>query len=148
MSPHREETTMGTAENKRLMREVFDELAQGNRKPFGDVLAEDVRWTIIGDGSWSGTWDGLESVRADLFAPLFAQFESTYRARAIRVIAEGDWVVIESRGDVVTRMAKPYRNTYCYVCRLAGGRVREVTEYCDTELIAEALAPPEAVVPA
>jgi ketosteroid isomerase-like protein len=139
---------MGATENKRLMQEVFDELAQGNRAPFGEAMAKDVRWTIIGGGAWSGTWEGVDSVRADLFEPLFAQFETIYRNTAVRLIAEGDWVVIESRGDVTTRTGKPYRNTYCYVCRLEGGKLREVTEYCDTELIADALAPPEAEVPA
>jgi ketosteroid isomerase-like protein len=36
----------------------------------------------------------------------------------------------------------PYNNNYCYVCRLADGKLRELTEYCDTQLIATALAPP------
>jgi uncharacterized protein len=137
---------MTATENKQLMREAFDELAKGNRARFGAAMAKDIRWTIIGSGDWSGTWEGVDSVRNDLFGPLFAQFEPTYRARAIRLIAEGDWVVIESRGDVTTKAGKPYRNTYCYVCRLEDGKVREVTEYCDTQLIAEALAPPEPAV--
>jgi uncharacterized protein len=134
---------MGATENKQLMQDVFDELAKGNRARFGEAMAEDVSWTIIGAGDWSGTWEGLESVRGDLFGPLFAQFATTYRAHLLRLIAEGDWVVIESRGDAITKTGKPYRNTYCYVCRLEGGKVKEVTEYCDTQLIAEALPPPE-----
>jgi ketosteroid isomerase-like protein len=133
-----------TAEgNKRLMEEVFDQLAKGNGRPFVKALAEDVRWTIIGGTAWSGTWEGAEAVRRDLLDPLFAQFETTYRAKAVRVIAEGDCVVIESRGDVITKTGKPYRNTYCNVYRLEDGRVVEITEYCDTQLLTEALAPPE-----
>lgn len=134
---------MNAAANKRLMRDVFAKLADGNGQPFVDALAEDVRWTITGDTAWSGTWEGFASVRAELLDPLFAQFDTGYRARAIRLVAEDDWVVIESRGDVVTKAGKPYRNSYCYVCRLADGKVRELTEYCDTQLLTEALAPPE-----
>jgi ketosteroid isomerase-like protein len=130
-------------ENKRLMQEVFAELAGGNGQPFVEALSEDVRWTIIGDTAWSGTWRGLASVRADLLDPLFAQFATPYRAEAVRLIAEGDHVVIESRGDVITKAGKPYRNTYCYVCRLVEGQVHELIEYCDTQLLTEALAPPE-----
>jgi ketosteroid isomerase-like protein len=130
------------AENKELMRDVFDELAKGNGRPFVEALAEDVRWTIIGSTAWSRTWTGLAAVQIELLDPLFAQFESSYRAEAVRLIAEDDYVVIESRGDVTTKMGKPYRNTYCYVCRLEDGKVRELTEYCDTELLTEALAPP------
>jgi ketosteroid isomerase-like protein len=139
---------MTAAKNKRLMEGLFDELAQGNGKPFVEALAEDVRWTIIGGTAWSGTWQGFEAVRKRLLDPLFAQFETAYRAKAVRVIAEGDFVVIESRGDVITKSGKPYRNTYCNVYRLEDGKVVEITEYCDTQLLTEALAPPETTVAA
>jgi ketosteroid isomerase-like protein len=130
------------AENKQLMEGVFAKLAKGDGRPFVEALAEDVRWTIIGNTAWSGTWTGLASVQIELLDPLFAQFASTYRGRAVRLIAEGDWVVIESRGDVTTTSGAPYRNTYCYVCRLEDGKVKEITEYCDTKLLTETLSPP------
>ena len=133
---------MTAAENKQVMQDVFAELAEGNGRPFVEAMAEDVRWTIIGDTAWSGTWEGLASVQIELLDPLFAQFATTYRNNAIRLIAEGDWVVIESRGDVETTARGPYRNTYCYVCRLEDGKVKEITEYCDTKLLTEALSPP------
>ena len=133
---------MDAQENKKLMREVFAELAAGNGQPFFDVLAEDVCWKIIGTTDWSGSWEGKESVGAKLLDPLFAQFATTYRSRAHRLIAEGDWVVIESRGEVIMKSGRPYNNTYCYVCRFEDGRVRELTEYCDTELLTRALTPP------
>jgi ketosteroid isomerase-like protein len=139
---------MNMSENKKLMAGVFAELANGNGKPFVEALGEDVRWTIIGDTAWSGTWKGIEAVREELLDPLFAQFEGHYRAQAVRLIAEGDWVVIESRGDVTTRAGKPYRNAYCYVCRIADAKVRELTEYCDTQLLTRALDPPPAAQPA
>jgi uncharacterized protein len=135
---------VSASQNKQLMQNAFIELAKGNGKPFVDALAEDVRWTILGSTAWSRTWDGLGSVRAELLDPLFAQFGSTYRAERVRLIAEGAYVVIEFRGDVTTKAGKPYRNAYCYVCRFADGRVRELTEYCDTELLTTALDPPEA----
>ena len=134
---------MTATENKQRMERIFEELAQGNGRPFVEALADDVRWTIMGDTAWSGTWNGSDSVRKDLLGPLFHQFETTYRAKAVRVIAEGDWVVIESRGDVITKKGKPYRNSYCNVYRLEDGEVKEITEYCDTQLVTEALAPPE-----
>ena len=139
---------MAATDNKRLMTGIFEELAKGNGQPFVESLAEDVRWTIIGSTAWSGTWEGFESVRGELLDPLFDQFKTTYSARAVRVIAEDDLVVIESRGDVITKSGKPYRNTYCYVCRLKDGKVKEITEYCDTQLLTEALSPPGARVAA
>jgi ketosteroid isomerase-like protein len=130
------------AENKALMQEVFAELERGNGRPFVDALADDIRWTIIGTTDWSGRWEGKAAVRTRLLVPLFDQFATRYRNRAVRLIAEDDHVVIECRGDVITKQGHPYRNTYCYVCRLEDGKVRELTEYCDTELLNRALIPP------
>jgi uncharacterized protein len=133
---------MDATENKELMQAAYAELAEGNGKPFVDLLADDIRWRIIGTTEWSGTWEGKASVQRRLLDPLFAQFATRYRNRAIRLIAEDDYVVIECRGDVTTKSGRPYRNTYCYVCRLEGGKVRELTEYCDTELLTKVLTPP------
>jgi ketosteroid isomerase-like protein len=146
--PKKEEAHVDAAENKGLIGQVFADLAEGNGLPFVDLLADDIRWTIIGSTAWSGTWEGKVAVRSSLLDPLFAQFATPYRNRAIRLIAEDDCVVIECRGDVTTKAGMPYRNTYCYVCRLEGGKVRELTEYCDTELLTRALAPPGAEVTA
>ncbi len=133
---------MDATENKEIMQAAYAELAKGNGRPFVDLLGDDIRWRIIGTTEWSGTWEGKDAVRRGLLDPLFAQFATPYRNRAIRLIAEDDCVVIECRGDVTTKSGRPYRNTYCYVCRLEGGKVRELTEYCDTELLTKALRPP------
>jgi uncharacterized protein len=133
---------MGAAENKQLMREIFSELAQGNTRPFREAMAEDFSWTIIGSTSWSGTYSGRDAVLGQLMAPLFAQFDGRYENCATNIIAEGEQVVVECRGRARTRSGEPYDNTYCYVCRLAEGKLRELTEYCDTELISRALGAP------
>jgi len=133
---------LDAAQNKALMAAIYDELGKGNGRPFVDALADDVTWTITGTTEWSGTWHGKGAVRMRLLDPLFAQFATRYRNRAIRLIAEGDRVVIESRGDVITKSGNPYRNTYCNVFRLENGEVKEITEYCDTELLTKVLTPP------
>jgi len=133
---------MSTAENKRLMQGIFAELAKGNGKPFMDAMADDFRWTITGASPWSRTYEGKRAVLDDLMRPLFSQFAGTYTNHAQRFIAEDDFVVVECRGKVTTKAGKPYNNTYCYVCRFKDGKLRELTEYLDTQLVAEALAPP------
>ena len=44
--------------------------------------------------------------------------------------------------DNVTNSGAPYNNSYCFVFRLSGGRLAEVTEYMDTELVTAALGAP------
>jgi ketosteroid isomerase-like protein len=135
---------MSAAENKQLMQDVFSELSKGNGKPFRDAMADDFRWTITGSTKWSGTYQGKQAVLTELMAPLFAQFADQYTNTADRFIAEDDYVVIECRGRVTTKAGAPYDNSYCYICRLADGKLRELTEYLDTELVTTALIAPEA----
>jgi len=127
---------------KQLLQQAFDALATGNGRPFVDLMADDFSWTIPGNATWSGTWRGKKAVREDLLAPLFARFADIYTNQAIRFIAEDDCVVVECRGKVMTKTGKPYNNTYCYVCRFADGKMRELTEYMDTELAASVLGAP------
>lgn len=134
--------------NKQLLQDIFAELANGNGKPFVDAMAEDFCWIMTGTTSWSGTYRGKETVRREVLAPLFARFATRYTNTAQRFIAEDDYVVVECRGSVMTKSGTPYNNAYCYVCRLADGRLKELTEYFDTELVTAALgdrlAPPDA----
>ena len=133
---------MNAPANKHLMQQIFAELAQGNGKPFGDAMAEDFTWHMIGTTKWSGSYRGRDVVRQQLLRPLFERFADRYTNTAVRFIAEDDFVVVECRGRVTTTSGKPYNNTYCYVCRLENGQLRELTEYFDTELVTTALGDP------
>ena len=135
-------TTTTTQSNKQLMQSIFAELAKGNGKPFVAAMADDFCWIIPGHSTWSRTWRGKQQVIDELMRPLFARFANTYTNEATRFIAEDDFVVVECRGKVTTKSGKPYDNHYCYVCRLADGQLRELTEYMDTELATSALGAP------
>lgn len=133
---------MSAAANKDLLRHAFTEVAKGNSRPFLELLADDVRWTIIGSTAWSRTYEGKEAVLTELLAPLNAQLHGRNIISAHRFIAEDDLVVVEGRGRNTTTDGVRYHNSYCWVCRVAGGKVHELTEYADTQLIATALRAP------
>lgn len=130
---------MNAAANKKLLQDAFAEMAKGNTKPFGALMADDFCWIVTGTTKWSRAYCGLKTVREELFAPLFEQFADRYTNTATRFIAEDDFVVVECKGKVNTLRGVPYNNTYCYVCRFADGKLRELTEYFDTELVTAAL---------
>jgi ketosteroid isomerase-like protein len=138
----RNEGAMTAIENKTIVQHIFDELAVGNSAPLLESLACDVRFVVMGSSRWSKSYDGKEAVLADLFAPLTARIEGPIRIAAIRIIADGDLVVVEARGDNTTRAGKPYNNAYCNILRLEGGKLREWTEYCDTALVDDVLGDP------
>ncbi|SFJ29258.1 nuclear transport factor 2 family protein [Caulobacter sp. UNC279MFTsu5.1] len=131
-----------TDDNKHLMQRIFDGLARGDARPFLDSLDETTVWRMIGTTPWSGVYTGKTAIRRDLLTPLFAQFADQYVNVADAIIVEDDTVVVECRGKVVTKAGKRYDNTYCWVCRLRGGKIASLTEYMDTQLVVTALEPP------
>jgi ketosteroid isomerase-like protein len=136
---------MTAADNKAIVTAIYDALAEGDGRPFIEAMAEDFSWTAEGSNSWGRTWQGRDIVRRDLFKPLFDQFATTYRCRAHRIIAEGDTVVVHARGEVTTKSGKPYNNSYCLVIRMRDGKMADLHEYLDTQLVAEVLEPIELV---
>jgi ketosteroid isomerase-like protein len=86
---------MDTAENKKVVRQLYGELSNGNTKPFIDCLAEDIRWTVIGTTKFSGTIEGKQNVVDKLFDRVAAQLSGPTKTTITNLIAEGEYVVVE-----------------------------------------------------
>ena len=126
--------------NKQLLRHVYAEISKGNVQPLLDSLADDVEWTIIGSTALSGTSRGKQDVINKLLKPIRARLaDGPIVFQPERFIAEGEYVVMQARGRATARNGKPYNNTYCIVCRIVDGKVKEMVDYIDTELITSAL---------
>jgi ketosteroid isomerase-like protein len=127
---------MGAAENKEVVRQMRE------AKGLDAILAtmtDDVRWTLIGTTKFSGTLNGKNEIVEKLFKPIFAQLEAPGSNVVDNIIAEGDYVVVQQRGTGRrTKTGKDYNNTYCIVYKVGDGKIKEITEYCDTELVTSA----------
>lgn len=130
---------MSAAENKKLMQSIFSELAKGNSKPLVESMADDFCWTVTGTTKWSKTYQGKQTVLTELFGGLRTRISGKITTIAERFIADGDYVAVEARGKNTTNTGRPYNNRYCFVFRLAGGKLQDLTEYLDTELVTSAL---------
>lgn len=126
---------MSTAENKRLMQDIFAELAKGNSEALVNALADDVAWHVTGTTKFSGTYQSKASLLKDLVLPLFSQFDDQYKNFADRFIADGEYVAVECRGKATTKSGLPYNNKYCFIFRIENEKIKEVTEYMDTQLV-------------
>ena len=113
---------------------------QRNVQPLLDSLADDVEWTIIGSTALSGTSRGKQEVIDKLLKPIRARLaDGPIVFQPERFIAEGEYVVMQAEGRATALSGKPYNNTYCIVCRIVDGKVKEMVDYIDTELITSAL---------
>ena len=133
-----------TASNKKLIEQIF--AAAGNSDPaardralFVASLADDAKWVVTGQYSWSRTFAGKQSILNDLHGHVRSRLAERTRTIAHRFIADADCVAVEAKGDNVTREGVRYDNDYCLVFRLEGGKIKEIREYCDSVLTEKAL---------
>ncbi|MBR0870601.1 nuclear transport factor 2 family protein [Bradyrhizobium tropiciagri] len=137
---------MSAADNKKLVQEMFaiagdPDPAVREKSLFMASLADDAVWTVTGQYSWSRSFTGKQSIMTDLHGHVRSKLVERGRTIAHRIIADGDIVVVEAKGNNLTRQGQRYDNDYCLVFRFDGGRIREVREYCDSVLTERALGP-------
>ena len=126
---------MSANENKEMIRTMFSELGKGNAAAFLGAMSDNVKFNLIGSTKFSGTFNGKEQLTTKVLAPLGAALEGGLVITPDNLIADGEYVAMQSRGKSTAKNGKSYNNTYCHVFRITNGKVIEVTEYLDTELV-------------
>lgn len=132
---------MTTEANRALITAIFDRLAEGDGAMFVASLDDDAVLTVTGDSSWSGVHRGKAAILRDVFGVVSRRLSGRNRTRATRILADGDWVAVEARGEMTTADGRPYRNDYCLLYRLRDGRIVELKEYQDTAMCERVLGP-------
>jgi hypothetical protein len=131
------------------MQAIYAAVANLDSSLFVQHLADDATWQVTGQYSWSHTFRGKEAIVHKLHGHVRARIEGRPRTVAYNFVADGDFVVIEAKGDNLTVDGARYDNDYCFVFRLASGQIKEIKEYCDSTLTESALGPfPPERVPA
>ncbi len=138
---HEKEMTMSAEANKALMQAIFEKVSQGDGSMFMEHLAEDVVHTISGESSWSKVHRGKEAIVRDVYRYLRTLVKEAGKTKPFHYIADGDWVVIEARGDMVTQDGTTYQNHYCLLYKLKEGMIVEMKEYMDTAYCERILGP-------
>jgi uncharacterized protein len=127
---------MGIAENKEVIRKMRE--AKGLDEMLAS-MSDDVRWTIMGKTKYSHVMNGKDEITNKLLKPIFAELESMGANHVDNVIAEGDYVVVQQHASGrKTKTGNDYNNSYCLVYKVIDGKVKEITEYLDTELVTSA----------
>jgi hypothetical protein len=78
------EIVMGAAENKKLMQELFAELARGERTNYWAHVADDFRLTVTGQYSWSHTFEGKETAARELYGYVRSRLKEPGKTTAHR----------------------------------------------------------------
>ncbi len=130
---------MSAEANKKLIQQIFTDSANRSGTTFIDHLADDASWVQTGQCSWSRTFTGKDEITNGLFGYLRSLLTNRPRTLAFNFIAEGEYVVVEARGDNVTKSGERYNNEYCFVWRVQNGKIKQIKEYCDSALVERVL---------
>ena len=125
--------------NKALIAEIFAELAAGNRRALLSRTAENSRWTITGTSPVSGVFTSRQEFYEKALATVTRRLTARVKPTVLRILGEGDLVVVEWRGESVTKTGMAYNNAYCWVLRIRESQIVEGTIYSDTELVSRIL---------
>ena len=128
-------------DGKKLVMDVMAALANGDDRPFLDAMHNDMKWTWMGSGGLSRTFDGKESVLHELWKSVKTDIAQPFRVTATLILAEGDHVVVEGVGNNKTPNGKEYNNRYCWVMKISSGKIVELKEYMDTDLVRRTFSP-------
>ena len=132
---------MTATDNKKLVQQIYADSANRSGTTFADNLAPDATWVVTGHYSWSGEFKGIDAIQNGLMGHFRSFFATRPRTVAFNFIAEGDYVVAETKGDNVTRDGQRYDNDYCMVWRIENGKIKQIKEYCDSTLVERVLGP-------
>lgn len=120
-----------TAENnRRIVSRAFAAWAEG-RNVFGELLAEDVEWTIHGSDPVAGTYLGRADFVERASLPLVSRLTGPVEPEVHRIWAEDDTVVVRFDGSATTTSGEPYRNQFVWIFTLSGGKVQRAEAFLD-----------------
>lgn len=126
--------------NKEIITDIITELSNGNDEPLIESMAENMQWNWMGSGQWSKSFIGKSEVLNDLWQNVRTTIKQPYKVIVHRIIADGENVVVEMTGQNTTTTERSYDNNYCWICRVKDGKLHEINEYMDTELVTKAFS--------
>jgi uncharacterized protein len=121
--------------NKQIVLKGYAALQAGDVASYFDGMAEDVTITYFGNHLFTGTYRGKADIMANYVPLLLSRLDGPIKVTVTNAIAEGDQVFVEAQGESRTKDGLSYNNLYGIVLKLRGGKIAEIREYMDTELV-------------
>ena len=123
---------MTPEENKEIIRKAYNDSAILMK-----TFAEDATYTFFGRHFFARTFRGRESIVRDLFGPMREMLSERIKLDITNIVGDGDFVVLEAKGQAKALDGTEYDNNYCIVLHMRDGMIVSVREYLDTELISD-----------
>jgi ketosteroid isomerase-like protein len=128
---------MSSEENKAAVLAWLDAVNKGDEQGIMDLVTEDFIFkTMARRPEWlQYRWDRHEFAAAPKAQS--SLMVSPIQMQMVRIIAEGDIVVLEGESDGWLKNGKHYDNAYSLIFSFVDGKIQEVREYSCSHLVVE-----------
>ncbi|MCP5198937.1 MAG: nuclear transport factor 2 family protein [Gammaproteobacteria bacterium] len=130
-----------TTNAKAIVEAAIAALNAGDGEAFMATLADDIAWQFFGSHRFAGTFTGKQALGEGLFAVVDATMIDGLKVEVRKIIADGDCVVVEAKGDARSKAGLDYNNDYCLVFEVTNGKISRAREYLDSELVTRVFGP-------
>ncbi|MBX7483899.1 nuclear transport factor 2 family protein [Qipengyuania qiaonensis] len=116
---------------------AFAEWSDGTGSPF-ELLADDMRWTVIGSSPTAGTYDrtGFDA----LVKPFNGRLSGPLKPVRWQSVASEDIVMIHFTARAPLNTGELYENEYAWIFRFEGNEVVDVRAFLDLPKFERALS--------
>ena len=127
---------MGSSSDETAIRDrvaaAFDAWMAGTGY-ISELLADDLRWTIVGNSLASRTYTSKQEFIDEVLAPFNQRFKTPFRPVTIHgVYADGDTVIVHWDGAGTALDDRPYQNSYAWFLTFRDGLVAQATAFYDS----------------
>jgi uncharacterized protein len=116
--------------NRRTVQTAFDNWRRASGSIF-DLLASDVKWTIVGRSVASGTYHSRRDFLDQVIVPFNSRLSTPLVPIVRNIYADGDTVIVLWDGAAMARDGKSYENTYSFFLKMRDGKIVSATAMYD-----------------
>jgi ketosteroid isomerase-like protein len=116
--------------NRRTVQTAFDNWRRASGSVF-DLLASDVKWTIVGRSAASGTYHSRRDFLDQVVVPFNSRLSMPLVPTVRAIYADGDTVIVLWDGAAMAKDGKSYENTYSFFLKMRDGKIVSATAMFD-----------------
>lgn len=128
-----------TETNKQIVRKFLAALENLDVERFLSFLTDDVHFETTGQHQASGI-KTKDQVGKELPA-MRALLPEGLKFTEVSILAEGDWVAIELRGEAKTVNGDDYNNHYAHFYKIRDGKIALFRDYMDSTIVERLMIP-------
>jgi ketosteroid isomerase-like protein len=130
---------MSAEQNAELITRTWKDVVAGNADAAAANMSDEVSWMIAGSLTGvSGIKKGKAAVK-EFISGIRKAFPAGLNSQISKVHSAGDTVIVELTNTGKAFNGRDYRNEYCFLFEIEGGKIRRIREYVDMLTVKEAL---------